>query len=266
MISLESSRWQSLSHAYGDATDVPKMLSALQHTSAREPKAAWDEIWSSLCHQGTVYTATYAAVPHLVELASRATASDPTRADCLVFVGAVAMSTDAAPIPDDLRADYASALTRAEPLVLAALEAQPTRAETVVYLLQTLSALHGCTRTADLLEGFVDGEFIICCPAEACGAEIYVSIADGTMYATTEDPATEGVGVRTEISPRPRVPGVEAGPWSDDAVLPLLTDLASRAGHSDLAATLALWDGTILCLKCREPFVLRSALLNPTEL
>ena len=151
MLSLTSPRWKSLSHAYRDAADVPTMLEELFRASADARSDAWSTVWSSLCHQGSVYTATYAAVPHIVEHAVSATRA--ARDNCLIFVGAVAKSTDAAPIPDELRDDYVAALSRAEPLVVAAIEAKPTTEHRLVYLLGALAALRGCTRTAEVLEG-----------------------------------------------------------------------------------------------------------------
>lgn len=67
-----------MQHAYGDAADVPEMLRAL--ASSTKPKSGsqaepWFSLWSSLCHQGEVYTASYVAVPHIVQIASEAKAS-----------------------------------------------------------------------------------------------------------------------------------------------------------------------------------------------
>ena len=262
VLSLTSPRWQSLSHAYGDGTDVPDMLRTLQDPSADVREAAWHKVWSALCHQDTVYTATYAAIPYLVEQAARIGASDSKRAHYLIFVGVVAMSTDAAPIPDDLRLDYVAALSRAVPLVLGAIEAKTTPIGTFVYLLQSLAALHGCMKMAELMNGFIDGEFTPRCPAPRCGVELYVTIENATMFATLEDPATSVVGTRTEISPLPTAVASVAATWTDAAVLPLLVELARHAGHHELATKLALLDGRITCPKCLEQFVLRTALLS----
>ncbi len=75
MLSLDDPRWGELRHAYGAATDIPGLLRAL--ASSPEQKAnykdePWLSLWSSLCHQGDVYTASYAAVPHIVQIASEA--------------------------------------------------------------------------------------------------------------------------------------------------------------------------------------------------
>ena len=74
MLSLEDHRWGELQHAYGRAVNVPGLLRELR--SATSPKNGyqeepWYSLWSSLCHQGDVYTASYAAVPHIVEIAAK---------------------------------------------------------------------------------------------------------------------------------------------------------------------------------------------------
>ena len=71
MLELDDSRWSELTHAYGVASDIPDLLHALakrpdQQGPNDEP---WFTLWSSLCHQGDVYTASYAAIPHVVEIA-----------------------------------------------------------------------------------------------------------------------------------------------------------------------------------------------------
>jgi len=75
MIPLDSPEWQQLAHAYGKASDVPGLLRQLSKNTAPmsnyrdEP---WYSLWSALCHQGDVYSASYAAVPHIVRLGIRA--------------------------------------------------------------------------------------------------------------------------------------------------------------------------------------------------
>lgn len=72
MLPLDDPRWNDLQHAYGRAADVPELLRALK--TSTDPKTSypdepWHSLWSSLCHQGDAYTASYAAVPHIVEIA-----------------------------------------------------------------------------------------------------------------------------------------------------------------------------------------------------
>lgn len=59
-------RWKDLTHAYGSAEDVPDLIRALSTDDGHEQ--AVDDFYSMLCHQGTVYNATAAVIPFLIEL------------------------------------------------------------------------------------------------------------------------------------------------------------------------------------------------------
>ncbi|MEV5983149.1 hypothetical protein [Streptomyces sp. NPDC052114] len=61
--------WAALEHAYGTADDVPGLLRAAGSADARVREDAVEELFSSLCHQGSVYSATVAAVPFVARLA-----------------------------------------------------------------------------------------------------------------------------------------------------------------------------------------------------
>ena len=66
--SLHEIGWAKLSHAYGKATDVPDLLRGLGSTSPKKRDAAIGQLAASICHQGTLFSATPAAIPFLVEL------------------------------------------------------------------------------------------------------------------------------------------------------------------------------------------------------
>jgi hypothetical protein len=75
MLSLDDSRWKELQHCYGDAADVPDLLRDLASSTAPSrdhEDEPWFSLWSRLCHQGDAYIASYAAVPHIVHIASKA--------------------------------------------------------------------------------------------------------------------------------------------------------------------------------------------------
>ena len=71
MLPLDDPRWTELRHAYGAASGTPGLLkrAALDAGPGHDPKSAWFELWSALCHQGDIYTASYAALPHLIAIA-----------------------------------------------------------------------------------------------------------------------------------------------------------------------------------------------------
>ncbi|MGW4686503.1 hypothetical protein ACWEPM_16595 [Streptomyces sp. NPDC004244] len=61
--------WAALEHAYGPADDVPDLLRAAGSADPQVRDGALRELSSSLCHQGSVYSATAAAVPFVARLA-----------------------------------------------------------------------------------------------------------------------------------------------------------------------------------------------------
>ncbi|HEY5021898.1 MAG TPA: hypothetical protein VII30_05335 [Gemmatimonadaceae bacterium] len=61
MLELNSEKWAELRDAYGSAKGLPALLTDVDTILAND-----DELWGRLCHQGDVYSASFAAVPHLV--------------------------------------------------------------------------------------------------------------------------------------------------------------------------------------------------------
>ena len=74
MLPLGDPRWAQLQHAYGPASDLPALLTraATDPRPGHHRESAWFDLWSALCHQGDAYSASLAAVPHLVALAPEA--------------------------------------------------------------------------------------------------------------------------------------------------------------------------------------------------
>ena len=82
LLPLDSPTWATLEHAYGKATDIPKLLGRLVTLPSSEGDAEpWFSIWSALAHQGDVYSGSFAAVPHVI----RALATAPEKASSEYF-------------------------------------------------------------------------------------------------------------------------------------------------------------------------------------
>src|SRR5262245_48478650 len=70
MLPLDDSRWSALLDAYGASSGIPELLARAE----KVPEDTGDDVepyfslWSALCHQGNVYSASYAALPHLVRI------------------------------------------------------------------------------------------------------------------------------------------------------------------------------------------------------
>ncbi len=116
MLSLGDPRWKELQHAYGEAAGVPSLLQALAASAG--PRAGYEEepwfsLWSMLCHQGDVYTASYAAIPHIVQIASEATGPIDFSFFALPAAVEIARQTGRGPdIPEAYAEDYRRALER----------------------------------------------------------------------------------------------------------------------------------------------------------
>lgn len=118
MLSLESARWSELEHAYGSASDIPRLLHQLRDLpSSIGESEPWFTLWSALAHQGEVYSATFAAVPHVID----ALATDPIKADEAYFHFPawveICRVKRGIPIQPDLAADYFASLKRLPGLV-----------------------------------------------------------------------------------------------------------------------------------------------------
>ncbi|EPW4410182.1 hypothetical protein ACWLOZ_004290 [Vibrio parahaemolyticus] len=61
--------WQELNHAYGSAGDMPALLAELAFYPIESSYEAepWFSLWSALCHQGDIYSASFVAVPEIVK-------------------------------------------------------------------------------------------------------------------------------------------------------------------------------------------------------
>ncbi len=120
MLSLENPRWCELQHAYGPASDIPALLSQLQTVpSSVDGSEPWFTLWSALAHQGDVYSASFAAVPHVVH----ALAWAPDKADYGYFQFPawveICRAKSQTEIPEDLRAAYLHSLAQLPSLVAA---------------------------------------------------------------------------------------------------------------------------------------------------
>lgn len=116
MLDLDDTGWAELHHAYGDAADIPDLLRSLADTtgpSSDYEEEPWFSLWSSLCHQDDVYTASYAAVPHIAQIASAA--RGPLNFSFFQFPAAVELARVAGrgpEIPEVCAASYHQAIER----------------------------------------------------------------------------------------------------------------------------------------------------------
>ena len=121
MLSLDSSRWSELEHAYGDASDIPKLLRELSGLPAADAESEpWHSLWSALAHQGDVYSASFAALPHVVAaLEASSTSAHFTYFQFPAWVE-ICRAKNGVAVPEDLAPAYFDALSKLPSLVAAA--------------------------------------------------------------------------------------------------------------------------------------------------
>ncbi|MEU9167103.1 hypothetical protein AB0D34_04775 [Streptomyces sp. NPDC048420] len=112
---LDHVDWSRLRHAYGSAEALPALLRDLASPVEETAAEAEQELWDSIVHQGTVYTATAPAVPFLVRLVT-----EGVRRSALVgMLGVIAGSVDEhdLPVPGAARDAVAAQLGLLLPLL-----------------------------------------------------------------------------------------------------------------------------------------------------
>ncbi|WP_139238089.1 hypothetical protein [Streptomyces pini] len=182
--------WSRLRHAYGPADDVPGLFDRL--TGGREDERVWHDLWSALCHQGTVYEASYAALPLLADIAAGRAPGD--RRQAVLMAGLIVAEADAA-----RRSHHASRITELASVAHACLSDVPAaEPETFVYLAQSLLAFEGVPVWSSRLDLLLE-EFEVECPE--CEAAVcvlpgeYADECDTELHPASPDGLT-GIGAR----------------------------------------------------------------------
>jgi hypothetical protein len=113
MISANETDWSKLTHAYGNASDIPGLIVAVERDPT--PKQSYDiepwfSLWSALCHQGSVYSASFAAVPYFLRIAN--SAPQPYAWDLIGLPVSIELARlrQRLEVPSSLRRDYSEAL------------------------------------------------------------------------------------------------------------------------------------------------------------
>jgi hypothetical protein len=81
---LDAIDWSSLTHAHGPADDVPGLLRSLRSQDADVRLQASAALHETIWHQGSVYPASAAAVPFLLELLTDPGTAEPEYAVALL--------------------------------------------------------------------------------------------------------------------------------------------------------------------------------------
>ncbi|MFI0961024.1 hypothetical protein ACH4S8_06375 [Streptomyces sp. NPDC021080] len=243
--------WSRLHHAYGTAEDVPGLLAAVG-PDAEDP--GWTKLWSRLCHQGTVYSASYAALPALTAMARQWSAVDRRMTLCLA--GSIVASTDQPYGDDDPHVTYASQISELAQLTDEALQ-DPGLADdptNYVYLLAALLSFQGVEVWGEQFDALNDEEYEVPCPA--CGTENFIAFGEYGFFSTTDSMYMEPSTSARQVPLRPRAP---------EALEGLAQRLHSRAfadGQPDIARKLTHVFGDAQCAECDAVFSVEEAIVT----
>lgn len=161
--------WSALRTAYGPADQVPALLAAARGGD----DAAWNDLWGHLCHQGTVYTASYAALPALADLAEQSPPAPYVQP--LHLAAMILASDDRADAGANLEPTTEHAETLARLHVVAERNLALARdASDLVYAAQCVVALERVPHWATQLDRLADWQTDAVCPA--CEQHFYVDI------------------------------------------------------------------------------------------
>jgi hypothetical protein len=284
MLPLDSPRWKELRHAYGSAEHVPALLRALAaeatpHYSgdpaqARENPTPWEEVYSSLCHQGSIYSATYAAFPHIVAMAESAGVA--VRGETLLLAGTIRIHNDSAwNLPDDLAADFEQAMTQVRKWSLAIVrQAVLDHPTTLPCLLQAFGGLrYPKSVYVRVVDRFYDGEWEVevdACPW--CSKYILVEMAEAgpiTMPVDARGMPQKQKGKRSVADRAHHAERLAHGhallrdtedpSWAEPETSAVLAALANERGNSVLGTRILDLDATVSCPECSYSFRLSDA-------
>ena len=164
MISLDSQKWSQLQDAYGSAERVPDLLKRL-YTDPNDDDAL-NEAWSTLCHQGTIYSASIAAVPHLVSSVTHQTLKG--RLGVLILVGSITECLDKPTETLEADTDFEQYKMEAIELLTDSIKYANLLDYELRHSLSSLAALLGDSKLATVISNIDCG---VECPK--CGTEIY---------------------------------------------------------------------------------------------
>ncbi|WP_010501897.1 hypothetical protein [Paenibacillus elgii] len=273
MLKWNSDVWRKLTGPYGSAENVTVLLQQLMGQYSQE---IFDELFQEhLFHQNTIYTATYAAMPFLAQIAC-STSDAEVRKELFINCGIIEASRDGrdeARFPEswaelaedagsfvctELYREYIEAIGKLKALTkeVFAYTAHNSIDETEKrYILVADAAYRGSYNIANMLMTFIHGdEYVAVCPA--CEEDVFLwPKEDNTkiLQAYEHDPL-----FHTGQESRVIVPATSLV----DEEIRALAERAEAIGEPTLAGHLHYLAGETSCPSCRERISIWPSLLS----
>lgn len=147
-IPLDSPSWAHLEHAYGTAQNIPALISQLYKKPNTPNKKTWDELWSALTHQGDVYSASFAAVPHFVSIMQNNPLSFNYNFMAIVAAIETARRENNVTLPKELEVHYLKAISSL-PFIIAASSVRNWDENLLISSLAAVAAIKGHEKIAN---------------------------------------------------------------------------------------------------------------------
>jgi hypothetical protein len=208
---------------------------------------AWHDLWSRLCHQGTVYPASYAALPLLLDAATTSPASG--RADALILMAAIITADDLHGVERPTSETIDRIAHAATQLADTCLHAMAGDAVSFLYLLEAAAAFDGDLIWGRNLQYLSDGAYEGQCPI--CSQALHFAIGERYGFFVSAEEWTKPPEAGVAIHPADPAHLSGRGAW--------LHDRAIRNGQAVVAMWITYLFGTTACpaattrLMCRRP-------------
>lgn len=241
--------WATLCDAYGSAEEIPTQIQAwIEDPSAER----LDDLWGRLCHQGTVYSASFEAIALLAQACPHLSTED--RHSALMLAGAIWASDDrcegAAP---------GEAITQWIPRLMQMIEScmgdTNVGAVEFPYLLQAAASFHGDLFCGRQLGRLAEGEFPSACPG--CDSQLFIAIGQYGYFTCMHDDFEDVNAKRTEIVPALSHAMPPIGAW--------LYEQATRCHQDVTAKGVTHIFGTTTCPTCNAVIAVLDAIARGTE-
>jgi hypothetical protein len=159
LASLNGVNWSELSHAYGFAGNLEPLLHSLYDfpPESRSQAEPWHTLWSSLCHQGDVYSASFAAVPVILDALGTRPKSATLSYFQLPVCIELARVAHHSEVPADLEKSYFAAIALL-PALAAEASAATWDADMTAVALAAIAVAKGQWNIAELLINIEPGD------------------------------------------------------------------------------------------------------------
>jgi hypothetical protein len=160
---LEDRNWGLLEGGYRIPYDASKLLRKLKDAvNAKERQEIFDELWENLHHQGDVGTASYLAVPHLIDICIESKSLDLNFIGLCVTIENCRLNGENPELPKQYDNLYFSSLTKFEKYLSGNLKNinDRTAFRLTLSLLATVNGQPGLGKAIEILDEDAVDEFL----------------------------------------------------------------------------------------------------------